>query len=205
MKFLRYLIGIPLAALITGLLFIMLYEMIRVDGTTVPQAAEEVFDTFVRQKENPPPEPEPEPDPDDLPPRPKEPRPKGPDGIPVDSLDEGPKPIGPGDLPGRPGGGGPVGPVITPTGFYPLTRTAPLYPPACAAREVEGQVVVEFDVTNGGEVLNARVVSSTDSCLEKAALRAISGWKYTPLIGADPDGIRERGLRQIFDFQLDTE
>ncbi|MEM9233127.1 MAG: energy transducer TonB, partial [Pseudomonadota bacterium] len=100
-------------------------------------------------------------------------------------------------------GNGGTGPVITPGGFYPILRVTPLYPASCAAREVEGQVTVQYDVTNGGVVVNAMVVDSTDGCLDRAALRAIEGWKYSPLLEADPDGIQESGLTQTFEFELE--
>lgn len=79
----------------------------------------------------------------------------------------------------------------------------PIYPQNCAQRGVEGRVYVIFDITNGGEVVNARVQSSDDSCLDKAALKAISGWKYQPALNKDPAGIRVQNQVQVIIFQLD--
>ena len=201
MKFLRYLVGFPVAVIVTSLLFLLMYHLIRDDGSTVPDALEDIRETVLPKRTPPPPPPDPTPPPD-LPPPPKPENNGDGDPIPGPKIKD-PRPD-PGKIPGLPGNpGGMEGPTITPTGFYPVLQKLPAYPANCAAREIEGDVTVEYDVTNGGQVINARVVESDDSCLDKVALRAIEGWKYSPLPDADPDGIRKRGLQKTFDFKLE--
>lgn len=43
------------------------------------------------------------------------------------------------------------------------------------------EVVVSFDVTPEGKVTNIRVLESTDSCFDKAAINAVTSWEYEPI------------------------
>lgn len=204
MKFLRYLVGFPLAVIITSALFLLMYHLIREDGSTVPEVVEEVGSIFTRKD---PPKP--------TPPEPVDPKPDLPDPPEAKTTDDGFKPKTPdlppegpgvGDLPTGPGGGLGGGEIVIETnGFYPVLTVAPLYPAACETRGVEGSATVEFDVTNAGAVVNARVVEATDSCFERAALKAIEGWKYAPLASGNPDEVRRAGLRKTFVFEFEDE
>ncbi len=63
-----------------------------------------------------------------------------------------------------------------------LTRSvAPIYPDRCG----EGAAAVEsvtllFDVTSLGRTANARVISSTNACFDKSALRTVKRWRFEP-------------------------
>ena len=84
--------------------------------------------------------------------------------------------------------------------LYPILILPPAYPARCEGRGIEGQVVVIYDVTYGGAVVNARILSSTDDCFNKAVLRAVSKWKYSPGLG-DSGAIRATGLQQVISFE----
>ena len=63
-----------------------------------------------------------------------------------------------------------------------LTRSsAPAYPDRCtrAAKDVES-VTVMFDVSAAGRAANARVVTSSNSCFNEEALRALDRWRFSP-------------------------
>ena len=202
MKFLRYLIGFPVAVIVTSLLFLLMYHLIRQEQVPLPKGLEDDL-AFIMPEQPDEPEVKKKPDPREE----------------IDQLDEpetvidqtgfksddpetvDPKP-GKGNLTGFGGSGGGVIEIRN-ASFYPLVTVAPQYPAACAGRGVEGEATVVFDVTNGGNVVNARIVEATDSCFERAALRAVERWKYTPLEGADPDGIRETDLQRTFVFELE--
>lgn len=79
-------------------------------------------------------------------------------------------------------------------GADPIIKLAPQYPEACKARGAQGVVLVQFDVTDRGEVTNVRVISSDHRCLDRAAIKAVMGWKYPPEA--------RRGLVQKFVFSL---
>ena len=63
-----------------------------------------------------------------------------------------------------------------------LSRSvAPGYPDRCGidAAALESVTVI-FDVTVAGRIANGRVVSSTNTCFEKSALRTIKRWRFNP-------------------------
>lgn len=202
MKFLRYLVGFPVAVVVTSLLFLLMYHLIRQEQIPIPQGLEDDLSIFMPDR---PDEQETKKEPD---PREEITELDEPDTV-IDRT--GLKIVTPEGIDSKPsketltgaGGGGTDPITIRNTSFYALVTVAPPYPAACAGRGVEGEATVEFDVTNAGNVVNARIVEATDSCFERAALRAVERWKYTPLEEADPDGIRETGLRRTFVFELE--
>jgi len=85
----------------------------------------------------------------------------------------------------------------------PLVRIPPQYPERCMARAgARETVVVEFDVTPDGTTTNARVVDSTNSCLNSAAVRSVERWKYQPKI-VDNAAQWRRGVQTAVTFELE--
>ncbi|MBS3743322.1 MAG: energy transducer TonB [Wenzhouxiangellaceae bacterium] len=85
----------------------------------------------------------------------------------------------------------------------PLVRIPPQYPQRCMARaDTLESVSVEFDVTPEGTVVNPRVLNSTNSCFNRAAMRAVERWRYNPKI---VEGVAEPRLnvRTVIDFELE--
>jgi len=62
-----------------------------------------------------------------------------------------------------------------------LDRIEPVYPPACegAAAAIE-TVEIAFTVTPDGAVVSERVVKSSNSCFDRAALNAVKRWRFAP-------------------------
>ena len=84
----------------------------------------------------------------------------------------------------------------------PMVRIPPRYPDMCQSRAKSLEaVVVEFDVTPEGAVVNTRVVDASNSCFERAALRAVERWKYQPKI-VDNQAQPRFGVRTQITFQL---
>ena len=85
----------------------------------------------------------------------------------------------------------------------PLVRIPPQYPSQCqrTARELE-TVVVEFDVTPEGSVINPRVLESTNTCFNRAALRAVQRWRYAPRV-IDGEAQPRFGVRTAIDFGME--
>lgn len=190
MTFFRWFAGLPLAGLITLGLFAMMAGMIKLDrGHKDPRAAP-VLEIFPQIKETP------------IDPRPTPP--KGP------TLDD-PPPI---DIPptDRAKAPGPVvsiapGPpqIVDPeigraANVGPLIRYAPPYPDTCRSRGVMGIVLVQFDVTPEGNVVNARVIDAPDRCFNRI-VSTVSKWKYPP---AYENGrpVMRYGVVEKFNFQL---
>ena len=66
----------------------------------------------------------------------------------------------------------------------PLVRIAPDYPPRALSRGLEGWVQVQFTISTAGSIRDAVVLKSSDSVFERAAITAVSKWKYQPQLKA---------------------
>lgn len=85
----------------------------------------------------------------------------------------------------------------------PLVRIPPQYPQRCMARaDNRESVLLEFDVTPEGTVVNPRVLDSTNSCFNNAATRAVERWRYNPKI-VDNVAAPRVGVRTTIEFQLE--
>lgn len=84
-----------------------------------------------------------------------------------------------------------------------IYKVYPTYPINAASRGLEGTVLVQYDVTTAGEVVNVIVLESTDSIFNKAAIAAAYRFKYKP---RTVDGIpyETRGLRNLFRFEMEN-
>lgn len=73
------------------------------------------------------------------------------------------------------------------TGLVGLDRTpatrlqvSPIYPYEAKKNGLTGQVVVDFVVDERGDVVQAKVVSSSDRVFEEPTIRAVMKWKFEP-------------------------
>ncbi|MFQ5562989.1 MAG: energy transducer TonB [Parvularculaceae bacterium] len=91
------------------------------------------------------------------------------------------------------------------TGGYdgPIIRTRPVYPQRCLARGVEGSVLVQFDVTPEGDVVNVRIIDSPDSCFNRAVLRSVTQWKYSPATDANGKPVMRYNVVSAVSFRLE--
>jgi len=62
----------------------------------------------------------------------------------------------------------------------PISQTAPTFPYELQRMVAEGNVVVGFVVSSQGDVVQARIVSSSHPGFERSALTAIEKWKFRP-------------------------
>lgn len=189
--FFRWMFGLPGAALISALLFLGMAHMIRQQAQPV-EPPEPVDITITAKLEPTPPDRKPprrEPPPNPPPPtRIEFPEPgPGPDRIEVDP------PIGPNRE---------SGPIVIPGPMQPTVKPPPSYPEACRARGAQGIVIVEFDVTAEGAVVNPRIISSADGCFDRTVLQTIQKYKYPPP-QQDGRAVARRGVREVFNFQLE--
>lgn len=92
--------------------------------------------------------------------------------------------------------------ALTDGALLPIVAVAPSYPPAAAARNLEGYVVVEYTVTATGSVRDVIVVESTHPAFERAAIEAAYRFKYRPqIVNGEP--VEVPSVRQNFRFVLD--
>lgn len=195
----RSVLGIPLAAIVTVALFLLMYGLIKVDKLPEPDEGEDVNISFSRQIQD-----------RELTNQKVFERP---------SLDQPPPPppaINQQNFQPTVEGVQAVAPTFEAnvdigSGFNPDRDAQPIVriPPQLADFQrcirsddfrIE-RVVLEFDVTPEGQVANVKVVDSTDSCYERAAIRAAQRWKYNPKI-VEGEAQPRYGVRTVIEFQL---
>lgn len=82
-----------------------------------------------------------------------------------------------------------------------LERVEPVYPPRCEPSAAATETVdVAFTITPNGDVVSERVASSTNPCFERAALNAITRWRFSPKM---IDGAPRPAFEQQASFRFD--
>ncbi|WP_462158078.1 energy transducer TonB [Pseudoalteromonas sp. GB56] len=84
----------------------------------------------------------------------------------------------------------------------PLVRVPPQYPAAAARDGIEGYVVLSYDISATGQVINAKVIDADPKRIfDKDALRALKKWKFNPMV---VEGVAKvQGNQQVrLDFNL---
>ncbi len=83
-----------------------------------------------------------------------------------------------------------------------LVRVAPTYPMRATSMGLEGHVIVQFDVMANGQVTNIKIVESTNSVFDKAALKATERFRFKPRM-VDGVAYQSYGIQNMFSFRLD--
>ncbi len=190
MIFFRWIFGLPFAALITAGLFMLMAALIDRPSVDLAQPQENAKIQILAQKRTPldplttkPKELAKDPPETIIPSAPPQGIPKG---VPVGP----PKKTNPVDL------GRDRGQIST-----PVIKHAPPYPEACRGRAAEGSVLVQFDVTPEGGVVNIQILQSDDSCFNRTVRKTVSKWKYPPAY-RNGRPITRYGVMERFSFQL---
>jgi len=86
-----------------------------------------------------------------------------------------------------------------------VAGAGPAYPEAARREQVEGYVVVRYDVNGEGQVTNVEVLeSSPDGVFDDAAQNAVASWRYSPrLVGGTPQPVE--GVTSTLRFALDDD
>lgn len=63
-----------------------------------------------------------------------------------------------------------------------IFKPAPVYAFDLRKAEIEGAVLVSFNITAQGDVTDPVVVESTDRVFEETTLNAVKRWKFTPAV-----------------------
>ena len=84
----------------------------------------------------------------------------------------------------------------------PVKHVSPTYPTKAAKNNVEGFVVLSFDITETGATDNIKVVKSAPTgVFDKSAQVALDQWVYKPRIQGGK-GVRQTGLLVQLDYKL---
>ena len=90
----------------------------------------------------------------------------------------------------------PDGPLVA------MVRIQPVYPPRAITMNLDGWVLVQFDVNPDGTVANPTVVESSHSVFDKAAIDAVLKFRYKArVVDGVPRGVT--GLRNLFRFEME--
>ena len=98
---------------------------------------------------------------------------------------------------------GPIGDRIGSGMAVPIVEPAPHYPERCAARGIEGSVLVRFDISTVGAPERIEIVDADPAgCFERAALGAVARYRYRPASSGDQP-VAVRGVLKRISFRLE--
>ena len=84
----------------------------------------------------------------------------------------------------------------------PLTRVEPIYPRSAKRDLIEGMVKLSFTITKRGRVDDETIVRSNPiEVFDRAAMRALNKWRFTPLIKGGV-AVDQLGKTAVFTFTL---
>lgn len=199
----RLLIGVPIAGVITFLLFQLMQILIFTDEVTLEDAgdelritiSEEVEELQVRQRDvtlddvdqvEPPPPP----------PQIERQRAEAPSEDMSTIVGEIPD----FDAPNLTGAD--VSFDVSDRDAQPMVRIPPQYPPRAAERGVEGSCSVRFDVTPDGTPTNITITTCDSSLFERSTIRAVERWRYEPRVEGG-QAVWRRGVQTRLDYSLE--
>jgi TonB family protein len=84
----------------------------------------------------------------------------------------------------------------------PVHQGPPQYPYLLSAAGLEGNAVVEFIINRDGRVVEARVVSATNTAFGATAQRAVEEWRFAP--GMSEGRKVATRVKQLIEFNLDS-
>ncbi len=88
--------------------------------------------------------------------------------------------------------------------YLPIVKVAPIYPRRAQERGLSGYVIVEFTVTRLGTVVDAKVIESTNSVFNRAAIKAALKFKYKPKV-VDGQPIDVAGVLHKITFEMEDK
>lgn len=198
----RLIIGVPIAAIVTFLLFMLMQRLILVQEVTLEEdseelritISEEVEEVSVRERDLTPD------DVDQVEPPPPPPQ------IERQAAEQPSESMATivGDLPQFDApdlNSNNISFSVSDRDAQPLVRIEPQYPVRAAERGLEGACTVSFDVTPDGTPTNIQILTCDSSLFERASIRAVERWRYNPKV-VDGQAVARRGVQTRFDFQL---
>lgn len=86
--------------------------------------------------------------------------------------------------------------------LMPIYRVEPNYPTRALRRNIEGYVIVKFDISEQGRPFNIEVIESKPSNIfNREAIRAVKRWKYQPNV-VDGQATVVKGQQTKVEFRI---
>jgi periplasmic protein TonB len=85
--------------------------------------------------------------------------------------------------------------------YMPIVQVAPQYPARAADLGLQGFVMLEFTVTSEGTVRDPRVIESSNTIFDRAAIDAVLRFRYRPRV-IDGAAVEVPGVRFRITFEL---
>lgn len=200
--FLRFLIGIPLAAVVAILLFLLMRALIAMGELPINEEREatriqinqEIEDVEVRERDMTPDQVE-----QVEPPPPPPSIEKQVAQQPTESITN----IG-GNIPEFESpdiSRDDMNFTVSDRDAQPLVRVAITYPPRAAERGTEGSCQMVFDVNPEGSPYNIQA-NCTDSVFERTSIRTVEQWKYAPKI-VDGQPVARTGVQTTLTYEFE--
>ena len=80
----------------------------------------------------------------------------------------------------------------------PIKRIPPKFPRKALSQSVSGYSIVQFDLSDAGEVINSEIIISwPPDVYEKSSLKSLEGWKYSPRKPEETDRDRTKLITTI--------
>jgi len=195
----RYLGGAVLAAVVTALLFVVMFSLIATNDLALDQTplvpvadvvlgATEIDVRAQTAKPDKPDEPEIPPPPMDIPQQ---------STFDIDtSISVNFAPVAAMNIG--------VGNMNVSDGEYlPIVKVAPIYPRRAQSRGIQGYCIIEYTVTKAGAIRDAQALEcKPKGFFERASLKAAEKFKYKPRI-VDGEPIEVSGVRNKFTYTLE--
>ena len=85
-----------------------------------------------------------------------------------------------------------------------IIAVKPNYPTAASSRGLDGQVIVQFDVTAMGTVTNVVVIESSSRLFNRPAINAAKKFRFKPKV---VDGVPQEshGVQRLFTFEMEED
>ena len=92
--------------------------------------------------------------------------------------------------------------LMTDGALVSLVRPHPDYPAIALQRQLEGWVLVEFDVLANGMVANIEVIESSDPVFERSARRATAKFRFKPRV-VDGVAVATSDVRNLIRYRME--
>jgi len=88
--------------------------------------------------------------------------------------------------------------------YLPIVKVAPIYPRRAQERGLSGYVILSFTVTHLGTVTDVKVIETTNSVFNRAAVKAALKFKYKPKV-VDGQPIDVAGVLHKITFEMEDK